>query len=58
MGITNTTTSMAKKAGKAFSTGDNQACSNRESGEDRGSNGAFSTEGRFCSKEAICHGCG
>ena len=51
------TTSIAEEVGNAFSVGNNRACSNGESGEDRGGNGISSTEGRVCSKKSICHGC-
>jgi len=51
------TTSVVEEAGNASSAGDNRACSDGGSGEDRNSNGAFSTEGRVCSKEPIYHGC-
>jgi len=49
--------SVAEKVGNVSSTGNNRACSDGESGENRGSNGASSTESRVCSKEPICHGC-
>ena len=50
-------TSVAEETENATSTGDNRACSDGESREDRGSNGASLTEGRVCSKEPIYHRC-
>jgi len=52
------TTSVAKKTENTSTASNNRVCSNRGSGEDRGSNSASLTEGRVCSKEPICHGGG
>ena len=52
------TTSVTKKIGNAFTVGNNRACSDRESGENKCSDGDFSTEGRVSSKESICYGYG
>ena len=50
------TLSVAEEA-TAPSTGDNWACSDGRSGEDKRGHGNPSTEGRVSSEESICHGC-
>jgi len=42
----------------ASSAGDNRACSDGRSGEDKRGHGNPSVESRVSSKKPICHGCG
>ena len=51
------TLSMAEET-TASSAGDNRACSDGRSGEDKCGYGDPSAEGRVSSKEPICHGHG
>ena len=52
------TTSLAKEAGNASIVGNNSACSNGGSGENRCSDGTPSTESRVCPKKPLYYGCG
>jgi len=47
------TTSVAEEAGNAISTGDNRACPDRESREDKCGNDMSSAEGRGCLKKPL-----
>ena len=49
---------LAKEAGIASTVGNNRACPDGRSGEDKYGNGNPSTEGRVFSKEPICYECG
>ena len=48
---------MAGEAGNTSITGDNRACSNRGSGENRCSDGILLTEDRVCPKKLLYHEC-
>jgi len=50
-------TSVAKEAGNASTTGDNRACSNRRCGKNKCGDGETPTaRGMVSSKEPICYG--
>ena len=48
-------TNVAEEARNALSAGDNRACSDGESREDKCSNDMSSTESRVCLKKPICY---